>query len=234
MAWTSLSFPFGSILTSTKMTQLYDNITALANGDSGAPSITTAALAANAVTLDKLNFTQGSWSQSFTVQQDVVMSAYSHWPQMKASAANRLAVYYDGATSSSIALDISYEYQIWCRNYNGTSTTWSGQYHYHDNSKQHIKVIMNKQGQITGIHITDIKNDGEELEYGKGGEIITNEVKLVSIDECEELFEVKKRLYMPDEIICKHTAETIINDKDLMKLLYKAFGNSRLHARKRK
>lgn len=43
MAWTSLSYAFGSLLTSTKMTQLYDNITALANGDTGAPAIQPAA-----------------------------------------------------------------------------------------------------------------------------------------------------------------------------------------------
>ena len=39
MAWTSLTFAFGSVLTSAKQTQLYDNITALANADSGAPPI---------------------------------------------------------------------------------------------------------------------------------------------------------------------------------------------------
>lgn len=49
MVWTTLSFPFGSVLTSAKMTQLYDNLTALANGDSGAPNIQTAAYAAGSV-----------------------------------------------------------------------------------------------------------------------------------------------------------------------------------------
>ena len=39
MAWTTLGFAFGSLLTSTKMGQLYDNLTAVAKGDSGAPSI---------------------------------------------------------------------------------------------------------------------------------------------------------------------------------------------------
>jgi hypothetical protein len=39
MGWTNLSFAYGSILTSAKMTQLYDNITATANGDAGAPDI---------------------------------------------------------------------------------------------------------------------------------------------------------------------------------------------------
>ena len=54
MAWTTLTFAFGSLLTSTKMTQLYDNLTALANGDSGAPNIVAAAITAGAVTPDKL------------------------------------------------------------------------------------------------------------------------------------------------------------------------------------
>src|SRR3990167_3046557 len=39
MTWTVLSYPFGSKLTSTKMTQNQDNFTALARGDSGAPSL---------------------------------------------------------------------------------------------------------------------------------------------------------------------------------------------------
>jgi hypothetical protein len=37
MAWTALTFAYGSKLTSTKMTQLFDNFTAFANKDSGAP-----------------------------------------------------------------------------------------------------------------------------------------------------------------------------------------------------
>lgn len=37
MAWTALSFSYGSKLTSTQMTQLFDNFTAFANKDSGAP-----------------------------------------------------------------------------------------------------------------------------------------------------------------------------------------------------
>lgn len=49
MAWTSLTFAFGSLLTSTKMTQLYDNITAVANGDSGAPTVQNSAVAVGAI-----------------------------------------------------------------------------------------------------------------------------------------------------------------------------------------
>jgi hypothetical protein len=39
MTWTNQSYAFGSLLTSTKMGLLYDNLTAFANGDSGAPQI---------------------------------------------------------------------------------------------------------------------------------------------------------------------------------------------------
>lgn len=39
MAWTTLTFAFGSLLTSTKMTQLQDNLTAVAQGLSGAPAL---------------------------------------------------------------------------------------------------------------------------------------------------------------------------------------------------
>lgn len=42
MAWTSLTYAFLSVLTSTKMTQLFDNLTALAQGQSGAPQIANA------------------------------------------------------------------------------------------------------------------------------------------------------------------------------------------------
>lgn len=55
MSWTTLSFPYGSILSSSKMTQLYDNITAQANGDTGAPKQQTLGIANNAVTAAKMN-----------------------------------------------------------------------------------------------------------------------------------------------------------------------------------
>lgn len=62
MTWTNLTFSFGSLLTSAKMTQLSDNITAVANGDSGAPEIVAAGLAAAAVTQSKLKTTTGTVS----------------------------------------------------------------------------------------------------------------------------------------------------------------------------
>jgi len=39
MAWTSVTFAYGSVLTSAKMTQLQDNFTAVAQALSGAPAI---------------------------------------------------------------------------------------------------------------------------------------------------------------------------------------------------
>lgn len=44
MTWTGLTYSFGSLLTSTKMTQNQANFSALAAGDAGAPHIVPAAL----------------------------------------------------------------------------------------------------------------------------------------------------------------------------------------------
>lgn len=44
MAWNNITYAYGSVLTSAKMTQNQDNFTALAQGLSGAPKILTAAL----------------------------------------------------------------------------------------------------------------------------------------------------------------------------------------------
>jgi len=56
MAWVDLSgsFSYGSTLTSTQMQNLRDNISAMASGASGAPSIQTAAIANLAVTTAKI------------------------------------------------------------------------------------------------------------------------------------------------------------------------------------
>lgn len=48
MAWTNLSFAYGSVLTSAQMNNLFADLTALANGDTGAPPIQGAALDTNA------------------------------------------------------------------------------------------------------------------------------------------------------------------------------------------
>lgn len=61
MAWTDLSsaFSYGSKLTSAQMQNLRDNITALANGDSGAPRIQTSAVDSGAITVDQMEYNAG-------------------------------------------------------------------------------------------------------------------------------------------------------------------------------
>jgi len=60
MAWTDLTFSFGSLLTATKMTQLDDNLDALAAGDAGAPEIQSEALADNITLAGNLYANGGS------------------------------------------------------------------------------------------------------------------------------------------------------------------------------
>ena len=52
--WTNLSFPFGSTLTSTQMTNLDNNLDALAEGAAGAPAIQLAAMDTNSVDTGQL------------------------------------------------------------------------------------------------------------------------------------------------------------------------------------
>ena len=118
MAWTSLTFSFGSLLTSTKMTQLQDNFAAMAAGDSGAPTVDTAGITALAVTTAKiaaLNVTGatiaastitaakvswGSSSASGTGPALIVMTANSLFPDIR-STANGLEGYTSGAGSAT-------------------------------------------------------------------------------------------------------------------------------------
>ena len=60
MTWTGQSFTLNQILTSTQMNNLQADITAQANGDSGAPKQQTAGIADSAVTTAKLNQTASS------------------------------------------------------------------------------------------------------------------------------------------------------------------------------
>jgi len=54
MAWTELTYPPGSLLTSTKMAALFTDLYALANGETGAPKVKTAALDTGVVTEEKI------------------------------------------------------------------------------------------------------------------------------------------------------------------------------------
>lgn len=66
MAWTSLTYSFLSLLTSSKMTQNQDNFTALAQGLSGAPAILKAAIPASVAYEDEAN--------TFTSDQTIAKS----------------------------------------------------------------------------------------------------------------------------------------------------------------
>ncbi len=88
MAWTSLTFAFGSLLTSTKITQLYDNITALANGDSGAPEIVQAAIADDAIGYTQLKLAAVPGEVSTAGSDSLLTLAgglHGFYPQMKDS-----------------------------------------------------------------------------------------------------------------------------------------------------
>ena len=79
MAWTSLTYPFGSILTSAKMAQNQDNFLAVANGATNAPKIQTAAINDNAVTLAKLGaavYTTDTDYQMGKISGDTASTSY--------------------------------------------------------------------------------------------------------------------------------------------------------------
>jgi hypothetical protein len=61
MSWTDLAsaFAYGSKLTSAQMQNLRDNVSAVANGDAGAPPIQTAAYGNGTVTSGKLAYNAG-------------------------------------------------------------------------------------------------------------------------------------------------------------------------------
>lgn len=84
MAWTNLTFPFASLLTSTQMTQMDDNFDALAAGLAGAPPILEAAYGAGSV--DQTALKTSTASQAGTIPAsgvvEITMSAYSFFPMI--------------------------------------------------------------------------------------------------------------------------------------------------------
>ena len=85
MGWTALTFAFGSLLTSTKMTQLYDNITAVANGDSGAPDIIPAAI--------NVGYSPGSYfCYNMNAEGRTGTSAYDKMLEFKTGIAGNLSI----------------------------------------------------------------------------------------------------------------------------------------------
>jgi hypothetical protein len=69
MAWTDLAaaFAYGSKLTSAQMQNLRDNVSAVPNGDAGAPQVQTAGIANGAVTAIKMSGNVGEVRLNRTV-----------------------------------------------------------------------------------------------------------------------------------------------------------------------
>lgn len=84
MTWTNLTFPFASLLTSTQMTQLDDNLDALMNKDAGAPVLTDSYIV-------QAMLNTGTSSATFTLgHQDLTLSGgrYSFLHRSQATGGN--------------------------------------------------------------------------------------------------------------------------------------------------
>lgn len=135
MAWTSLTFAFGSLLTSTKMTQLYDNITAAFNKDSGAPvlangyivtamfgsaSVDQATIGASAVGQGELKTATGEVSTTTTSPGQLLIlpgGEYGFYPQLKDSASSAATAH----LHSTGGMPISYVTIITLAAFSGTT-----------------------------------------------------------------------------------------------------------------
>jgi len=116
MAWTDLEFDFGSILTSSKMTNLQANFQAMADGDSGAPEITNAAL--------KTSTGNSSGTVYSATAVAISMQDYTFYPNLYAAGGTEVTYYAFGSndsttvgkfrllntSASSHAYDIDYRY----------------------------------------------------------------------------------------------------------------------------
>lgn len=120
MAWTSLTFAYNSLLTSTKMTQMQDNFTAVANGDSGAPELQSAAYASGsvdqtaigsgAVHQSELDTSTGTVSTTSTSAVNLTLAGgqYGFYPQVRVVGNEEAdARVCENVTSSSFATIIS-------------------------------------------------------------------------------------------------------------------------------
>ncbi len=111
MAWIDLSaaFAYGTKLTSTQMQNLRDNLTALANGDSGSPKIQTAAIDALQVSYPKLKIGTQEQSQSLAPAATRLFTltggAFCFLPDFKSTAGTATweARYFSGDPGTSYA-----------------------------------------------------------------------------------------------------------------------------------
>ncbi len=105
MAWTNLTFAYGSLLTSTKMTQMDDNFDALVAGASGAPRIVQAALDA-VVGQGQLKSTTGTLSRVTAAGYGIETlpgGAYGFYPMVRSDGGgNSMYVGYDGVAGGYV------------------------------------------------------------------------------------------------------------------------------------
>lgn len=111
MTWTSLTFAFGSVLTSTKITQLSDNITAQANGDASSPqqqtagianlAVTEGKLAASAVAQAKLKTTTGDVGGGGSTNYTLPGGEYGFYPRLLTSDSGHAMTASFGTVSST-------------------------------------------------------------------------------------------------------------------------------------
>lgn len=108
MAWTNLTFAFGSLLTSTKMTQMYDNFAALAAGDSGAPNVIVdgSNITSGAITRAKLSTGTSGASGTGSIVT-ITLTAYSFFPRISGSGGSTVDPTGGGGSPDSPAFQIS-------------------------------------------------------------------------------------------------------------------------------
>lgn len=104
--WTDLSsaFGYGTKLTSQQMQQLRDNITALAEGASGAPDIEEAAYGAASVNQTALKTSTGNSGGSLAAgnSQNISMGAYCFFPNYYTDNLTMLTVGYSSDDSTQV------------------------------------------------------------------------------------------------------------------------------------
>lgn len=123
MAWVDLSnnFAYGSKLTSTQMQNLRDNIPALANGDSGAPEIQTAALADDCVTNAKLSISAIATAQ---IADDAVTEAKQGPASVNRTALKTSTGYASGTLNNASVNVEMQDYNFYPSVWGETGGTW--------------------------------------------------------------------------------------------------------------
>jgi hypothetical protein len=130
MTWTTLSYSFGSILTSTKMTQNQDNFTALANGDSGSPKIQEAAITGQAAvdqSAIKTTTATLAGSASSPSKTTIVLTAYCFFPMIHIGGGSTSDVAMTGSSTDSADPDLP---RFAFKNNSGSSHTYDVDYRY--------------------------------------------------------------------------------------------------------